>query len=600
MSASLSADLQVKVDEWLLLDQNAKTRAEVEGLVSAGKTDKLQQVMLSRLLFGTAGLRGRMGAGYARMNDLVIIQTSQGLVRYLLQVHPSASTEGIVIGHDSRHNSHRFARLAARAFLLAGVPVYLLGTICPTPFVPFTVKELGAAAGVMVTASHNPKEDNGYKVYWSNSAQIIPPHDSGIQSSIEEQLQPWEGAWDVQAALDDPRLTDPLSDMMERYYSRLSAMMLDRSINENTPVQFTVTAMHGVGHRYMERAFKECGFKEFVPVREQMEPDPEFPTVRFPNPEEGKSALDLSFAAADAAGSTVILANDPDADRLAVAVKLDSGWKVLTGNEEGALLGWWAWQRCQQRSPQLAPKDVYMIASTVSSKILAAIAAKEGFNFEETLTGFKWMCNRACELLTAGKTVLFAFEEAIGFMNGVEVLDKDGVSAGALVAEMAAHLQQRGLDLQQQLHAIYDTYGYHVCCNSYFLCYEQDKVNSIFENIRNHSGPKTYPKSVCGGKYLVSAVRDLTTGFDSTTPDGIPLLPVSASSQMITFSFSNSCVITLRTSGTEPKIKYYSEMCGAPDQKDWAALENELQELVASVVEELLQPERYGLIPKPE
>ncbi|XP_018014829.1 phosphoglucomutase-2 [Hyalella azteca] len=594
----LPSNIRSKVEEWLQWDQNSSTRQEVEELVAQKKHKVLEGLLLSRLVFGTAGLRARMGAGYSQLNDLVIIQTSQGLVKYLLEVEPDAAKRGIVIGHDSRHNSHRFARLAASAFLLGGVNVYLLGDICPTPFVPFTVKQLGAAAGVMVTASHNPKEDNGYKVYWSNSAQIIPPHDSGIQESIEQHLQPWPGVWDTQAAEQHERLSDPLDRMAPLYYQALASSMLDVALNGTTPLRFTVTAMHGVGHRYMKEAFKACGFKDFVPVVEQMEPDPDFPTVRFPNPEEGKSALDLSFRAADAADSSIILANDPDADRLALATKQDGAWKVFTGNEEGALLGWWTWQRHKQRSPHTPPEDVYMIASTVSSKILRAIANKEGFNFIETLTGFKWMGNEAVKLLSENKTVLFAFEEAIGFMAGVEVLDKDGVSAGVYMAELASHLHTKGLTLLQQLQIIYQMYGYHASRNSYFICHDALKIKAIFERIRNFSGPKTYPESVCGGKFAVSAVRDLTTGYDSSQADGRAMLPSSSSSQMITFSFSNGCVVTLRTSGTEPKIKYYSEICAKPEQSDWAALEAELELLVSAVVEELLQPQFNELIPK--
>ncbi|MCL4141056.1 UNVERIFIED_CONTAM: hypothetical protein GTU68_016705 [Idotea baltica] len=278
--------------------------------------------MLSRLLFGTAGLRGRMGAGYACMNDLVIIQTSQGLGKYLVSVCPEAKTNGIVIGYDSRHNSHRFARLAASAFLMCGIPVYLLGKICPTPFVPFTVMQFKASAGVMVTASHNPKEDNGYKVYWNNGAQIIPPHDTGIQQSIEDNLKPFDGVWDIEKAETSPKLSDPIEEISQKYFAALSSSMLDKDMNFETPLSFTVTAMHGVGHDYMVKAFEVCKFKPLIPVKEQMVPDPEFPTVKFPNPEEGKSALDLSFKTANQHNCSIILANDPDADRLAVAEKL--------------------------------------------------------------------------------------------------------------------------------------------------------------------------------------------------------------------------------------------------------------------------------------
>ncbi|KAK4320745.1 hypothetical protein Pmani_008402 [Petrolisthes manimaculis] len=592
--------LDKKVLEWFQWDKNESTMEELKGLLDKGNVSLLEKLLLNRLLFGTAGLRGRMGTGYAQMNDLVIIQTSQGIGKYLTTVNPEAKQQGIVIGHDSRHNSHRFARLAAAAFLKAGVPVYLFGRIVPTPFVPYTVLQLGAAAGVMVTASHNPKEDNGYKVYWNNGAQIIPPHDTGIQKSIEEQLEPWgTEAWGVERVASDPRVSDPLKEMSSRYFSYLATSMLDREANQASPLTFTVTAMHGVSHSYMVEAFQACNFKPLVPVKEQMEPDPEFPTVRFPNPEEGKSALDLSFKTADAHKSTVILANDPDADRLAVAEKQPSGkWKVFTGNEEGALLGWWAWYRSRQLSPAPDPSDCYMVASTVSSKILRAIAEKEGFNFIETLTGFKWMGNVSHDMLQKDKTVLFAFEEAIGFMNGSEVLDKDGVSAAMRVAEMATLLAKQNMTLNDKLQDIYKTYGYHVNNNSYYICHDQAVISRMFEKMRNFNGSNTYPETVGGSKFQVKSVRDLTTGYDSSQPDKRAVLPFSMSSQMITFTFTNGCVLTLRTSGTEPKIKYYSEMCASPDQQDWGALEAELAQLVECVVQELLQPKQNALIPR--
>nr|XP_053651327.1 phosphopentomutase-like [Cherax quadricarinatus] len=585
--------LDEKIKEWLEWDKNDKTREEIVKLISNEDEATLKKLLLNRMLFGTAGLRGRMGAGYAQMNDLVIIQTSQGLGSYLATINPEAKAKGIIVGHDSRHNSHRFARLAAAAFLNAGIPVYLYGKIVPTPFVPFGVRQLGAAAGVMVTASHNPKEDNGYKVYWENGAQIIPPNDKGIQQSIEDNLEPWENAWDLETALADPRLSDPLVDISNKYFSMLADSMLDKDMNKASPLNFTVTAMHGVSHDYMVEAFKYCNFKPLIPVKEQMVPDPEFPTVKFPNPEEGKSALDLSFKTANENNSTVILANDPDADRLAVAEKLPSGqWKVFTGNEEGALLGWWAWYRSRQLTPHIKPSDCYMVASTVSSKILRAIANMEGFHFIETLTGFKWMGNVSYDLLQEGKTVLFAFEEAIGFMNGSEVLDKDGVSAAMRLAEMATFLSKQNLTLSSKLREIYKKYGYHTSNNSYYICHDQSIINKMFDRIRNFDEPNSYPKTVGNGRFTVTDVRDLTTGYDSSQPDKHAVLPVSKSSQMITFSFSNGCVLTLRTSGTEPKIKYYSEMCAKPEQEDWAALEAELGELVETVVQELMQPKK--------
>ncbi|KAH3843870.1 hypothetical protein DPMN_117403 [Dreissena polymorpha] len=298
---------------------------------------------------------------------------------------------------------------------------------------------------------------------------------------------------------------------------------------------------------------------------------------------------------ADENGSTVILANDPDADRLAVAEKANGEWIIFTGNEIGALLGWWSWFTFRQRCLDTPASECYMFSSTVSSKILETIAKKEGFNFEETLTGFKWMGNRADTVLKEGKTVLFAFEEAIGFMCGSTVLDKDGVSAAAVCAEMATYVYNEGKTLKGQLNDIFDEYGLHVSNNSYYICHDQKIIKSMFDDIRNYNNTGKYPESC--DQYKIKYIRDLTAGFDNSCPDNKPLLPVSKSSQMITFTFENGCVATLRTSGTEPKIKWYTEH--RPDPASGmtrSQTEAELQDMVDSIVRHFYQPQKNGLI----
>jgi phosphoglucomutase/phosphopentomutase len=359
-----------------------------------------------------------MGAGYSKMNDLTVIQTTQGFCRYLESCfEQTIKKRGVVIGHDARHNSQRFAALAAAVFLSQGIRVYLYHDIVPTPYVPFAVVHYGTVAGIMITASHNPKEDNGYKVYWENGAQIIRPHDSNIAKSIEINLEPWPQAWDSSLATQSPLRLDPLDEVNEKYHQAVSTQCcFNGELNEDTKMKFTYSAMHGVGYQFVQRLFSQFGIPEVIPVKEQVTPDPDFPTVKFPNPEEGKSALALSIETANANNSSVILANDPDADRLAVAEKQESGvWHVFTGNEIGTLLGWWAFYNHKRQHPEQFPGDVYMLASTVSSKMIGSMAQVEGFKFIETLTGFKWMGNQAQELMSQGKTVLFAFEEAIGF-----------------------------------------------------------------------------------------------------------------------------------------------------------------------------------------
>ncbi|EFN68302.1 Phosphoglucomutase-2 [Camponotus floridanus] len=435
----------------------------------------------------------------------------------------------------------------------------------------------------MVTASHNPKDDNGYKVYWQNGAQIISPHDKKIQSYILNNLEPLESSWNVDEIYSSSYYEDPREDIMQLYYQDLKETVLYPEVNRDTTLKFTYTAMHGVGYEYMSAAFEAANLKPFITVEEQKLPDPEFPTVKFPNPEEGKSALNLSIKLANESNSSIILANDPDADRLACAMKTKSGdWHVFSGNELGALLGWWMIHTYQVLHPDVDMSDAYMLASTVSSKILASMAKKKGFNFEETLTGFKWMGNKAIELMEENKDILFAYEEAIGFMCGSKVLDKDGISAGVRVAELAAYLETINLTLLEKLQEIYQEYGHHVSDNSYWICHDSD-----------------YPTGILERKYIITGVRDLTTGYDNTKPDNKATLPISKSSQMITFTFKNGLVTTLRTSGTEPKIKYYNELCGAPGE-DLTKLKSTLKEMVSAIVTEFLQPEINGLIAREE
>ncbi|XP_055548349.1 phosphopentomutase isoform X2 [Wyeomyia smithii] len=457
----------------------------------------------------------------------------------------------------------------------------------------------------MVTASHNPKEDNGYKVYWTNSAQIISPHDKNIQAHVLRNLVPLESSWNLDLLRTD-QLKDPFDDMYKLYFTKLENNIPKSFIadyNSTSTQRFVYTAMHGVGFPFVDRGFEIAGLQPVKAVKEQRDPDPEFPTVKFPNPEEGKSSLELSIKLANETGCDVILANDPDADRLACAEKDASTgeWRVFTGNELGALLGWWSIRCYREQYPGASLSDCFLLASTVSSKMCRSIADIEGLQFVETLTGFKWMGNKSVELMNQGKTVLFAFEEAIGFMCTPTVLDKDGVSAACQLATMVCYLKvTSNQSLADKLNELYDIYGYHCTITSYHFCYEPVTIERIFNRIRTmDSDAGGYPKAVgANGKYVVQSVRDLTTGYDSAQPDEKALLPASKSSQMITFFFENGAVITLRTSGTEPKIKYYAEMCAKPGQRDWSAARSTLRDMVNCIVEELLEPAKNNLTPR--
>ncbi|XP_068172791.1 glucose 1,6-bisphosphate synthase isoform X2 [Antennarius striatus] len=595
--------LDKEVHRWMSWDRNTWTRAQVEVLLGGGGLAELRSRLCSRMSFGTAGLRAPMGAGFSRVNDLTVIQSTQGLYSYLCRCFPDLRVRGVVVGFDTRGqeesgcSSQRLATLTSAVLLSRNVPVHLFSSFVPTPYVPYAVKKLEAAAGVMITASHNPKEDNGYKVYWSNGAQICSPRDKEILQSIEQQLEPWSpSCWDEGLVKTSPLRTDPLVQINSCYMDDLNALCFHRGLNRTCPLKFVHSSFHGVGHAFVQQAFQTFGFALPIPVPEQKDPDPDFPSVRCPNPEEGESVLELSLLLAEKEDAQIVLATDPDADRLAVAEKTAGcGWKVFTGNELAALLGWWMFWNWKEAQPVAADSQkVYMLATTVSSKILQAFARVEGINFEETLPGFKWIGNRIQELTAAGNTVVFSFEESIGFLCGSLVPEKDGVSSAAVVAEMASYLHNKNLSLNQQLHNIYQTYGYHVSQTSYVICNDPPTVQRIFSRIRNFDGDGSYPKS-CGGVQIVH-IRDVTKGYDSSRPDGRCVLPVVSSGHMITFTLQNGVVATLRTSGTEPKIKCYSEFCATPGCSEPSVLGAELRRITATLLDDFLEPDKNNLI----
>lgn len=407
-----------------------------------------------------------------------------------------------------------------------------------------------------------------------------------------------DGSVDDKALWSKKQLQDPYDQVVPAYFEELINQIPKELIeaNQDCPLKFAYTAMQGVGYEFVKRAIKCVNMEPLIPVEEQVEPDPDFRKTPMPNPEEAK-ALELAEKTAKDNKCQIILANDPDADRLAIAEVYENEVKIFTGNEIGALLGWWMLEIMKISKSKVDTNHV-MIASTVSSKILKSMAQIEGFTFHETLTGFKWMANKAIDEELAGKKVLFAFEEAIGFMISTVVPDKDGVSAAAHVATMARYLYcEKKLTLQQQLENIYRLYGYHTSICSYVICHDQVKIKQIFNRLRtfDNGQANTYPRSVLNGKYQIQHVRDLTTGYDSSTADLKATLPVSSSSQMITFTFANNVVVTLRTSGTEPKMKYYAEICGEREDSNWEQLTATLKIMVEALVNEFFEPEKNKL-----
>ncbi|KAL1872492.1 hypothetical protein Plec18167_006610 [Paecilomyces lecythidis] len=522
-----------------------QTRAEIESLRDSNNNEELEKRLAKRIQFGTAGLRGQMAAGFSCMNSLTVIQASQGLAKYIAQKHPALASRGVVIGHDARHNSAKFAAFAANAFIALKIPVWWYDKSGATPLVPYGVISLGAAAGIMITASHNPALDNGYKVYFHNGAQINSPIDVEIAQSIEENLAPWPTAWNELNPHVEGIKYDTYQDVLQKYINSITQYALSTVSEWKTPKPFVYTPLHGVGGLIMPSICSATGIKDILAVAKQVDPDPDFPTVAFPNPEE-TGALDLAMKTADENNRDLIIANDPDADRFAVAEKVNDSWFTFTGNHIGVLLASHIIDSIGDDGRRIA-----VLNSAVSTGMLEKMALAKGLHFEETLTGFKWMGNIARKLEKDGFKVPFAFEEALGYMFTEVCYDKDGLTAALVFLAAEAKWRAQGLTPYAKLQQLFKEYGHHETMNSYFRSPNPVTTAALFRSIRNGS----FSESKTLGSFKILRWRDMTEGYDSGTPDGKPVLPVDSTSQMLTLWLDRDVKFTLRGSGTEPKVK---------------------------------------------
>ncbi|NGO81367.1 phospho-sugar mutase [Streptomyces sp. YC504] len=509
----MSEELIARAQAWLAEDPDPETREELAKLIEADDVDALAERFAGTLQFGTAGLRGELGAGPMRMNRSVVIRAAAGLAAYL---KAKGQTGGlVVIGYDARHKSADFARDTAAVMTGAGLKAAVLPKPLPTPVLAFAIRHLGAVAGVEVTASHNPPRDNGYKVYLGDGSQIVPPADAEIAAEIAA----------VAALADVPRPEsgwETLGDeVVGAYLARTDAVLKPGSPRGARTVY---TPMHGVGKETLLAAFARAGFPAPAVVAEQAEPDPDFPTVAFPNPEE-PGAMDLAFAAAERERPDLIIANDPDADRCAVAVHDGAKWRMLHGDEVGSLL-----------AAHLVRRGVSGVfaESIVSSSLLGRIAEKAGLGYEETLTGFKWIARV--------EGLRFGYEEALGYCVDPEgVRDKDGITAALVVAELASELKEQGrtlLDLLDELaveHGLYATDQ---------LSVRVEDLSVIADAMRKL---REQPPTVLAGLDVVRR-EDLNEGTETLPPtDGLR------------YTLDGARVI-VRPSGTEPKLKCYLEV----------------------------------------
>jgi phosphomannomutase len=520
-------DLLERARAWAAEDPDPVTKAELEALIADGESDDLADRFAGTLEFGTAGLRGALGAGSNRMNRVVVTRAAAGLAAYLKDTGAPAGAP-VVIGYDARHNSDVFARDTAEVMTGAGLRALVMPRPLPTPLLAFAIRELGCVAGVMVTASHNPPQDNGYKVYLGDGSQIVPPADAEIASRIAA----------VGALADVPRGSSGYSvvepgqrqrarveildeDIVDRYLDTVAGLAGDGPRDLRT----VYTPLHGVGGTSVLQVLETAGFDAPAVVEQQEQPDPEFPTVSFPNPEE-PGAMDLAMALAEAHHVDLVVANDPDADRCAAAVPGPHGWRMLRGDEVGALLA---------HHLLSGGKTGTYACSIVSSSLLGKQAAAHGQPYAETLTGFKW--------ISRVPGLAFGYEEALGYCVDPEhVKDKDGVSALLLLCELAAAEKARGRGLTDVLDDIAAEYGLHATDQLSIRVDDLSLIGAAMARLRDAS-----PTSL--GGLAVESVDDLSLGSADLPPtDGLR------------YRLAEGARVIVRPSGTEPKLKCYLEV----------------------------------------
>ncbi len=548
---------------FLAEDPDPDTRADLEALVlRAEEGDEaalkdLADRFSAPLEFGTAGLRGRVEAGLARMNRVVVIKATHGLGTWLLrEPRLAARNRGVVVGFDGRYSSRQFAEDTAAVLAGLGIPAHLFPDPVPTPLCAFTVPHLSAAAGVMVTASHNPPLDNGYKVYRDTGSQIIPPVDEAIAARIAAAPRVPEIAGPAPPDAAASGLRHVIDDKVEHAY--LEGLVRGSwHAAEGPPLRIVYTAMHGVGHRLASRAFRRAGFPGVAVVPSQADPDGAFRTVPFPNPEE-KGAMDRALALAAEIGAELVLANDPDADRLGVAVPAGSGFRMLSGNE----IGWLLADDALTHAPTGGRRKL-VVTTIVSSTLLSRMARDRGAAYDETLTGFKFIGDRALRAEAEGEAFVFGYEEALGYTVGPLVRDKDGIGAALHMAQLTRFLKGRGLSLLDRIDELLVEHGMsHQIQWSLTLpgADGRARIAAIMDSLRRD------PLPAIGGSPVVRRL-DLEAG-EEWTATGSPT-PVSLPrSNVLSFFAEDGARFIARPSGTEPKIKFYLELVARVASRD--------------------------------
>ena len=549
-----------------------------------GNENEIKERFYMDLEFGTAGLRGIIGAGINRMNIYVVRRATQGLANYIIK--QGAANKGVAIAYDSRHMSPEFAMEAAMTLAANGIKAYKFESLRPTPELSFAVRELGCVAGINITASHNPPEYNGYKVYWEDGAQFTPPHDKGVT----EEVLAIEDLSTVKTTDEASATAAGLYQVIgqeidDKYIAQVKAQVVNQKAIDEMQDQITIvyTPLHGTGNIPARRVMKEIGFTHVYVVPEQELPNGDFPTVSYPNP-EAKEAFELGLKLAKEKDADLVLATDPDADRLGVYVKdTKSGEYIpLTGNMSGSLLC--EYVLSQKQAAGKIPADGQVVKSIVSTNLIDAVAKSYGAELIEVLTGFKWIGKQILKNETTGHgTYLFGMEESYGCLIGTYARDKDAISAPAALCEAAAYYKQKGMTLWDAMIAMYEKYGYYkdaVKAIGLSGIEGLAKIQSIMETLRNNTPTEVGGYKVTSARdYKLDTIKNMATG--EVKPTGLP------SSNVLYYDLEDGAWICVRPSGTEPKIKFYFGVKGT-SLKDAEEKENALGAAVMAMVDKMM------------
>jgi len=571
-----------RAKDYIAKEKDDHFRKEVEDLLAAGDNKELADRFYQNLEFGTGGLRGIIGGGYNRMNTLVVKSATQGLATYLRKAFPDRAKKpgelSAAIAFDSRHYSIEFAEAAALIFAANGIRTWLFSGMRPTPELSFAIRHLKCDTGIVVTASHNPPQYNGYKAYWTGGSQVIPPHDKGIIAEVNAVTEIMEMSREEALAkgllvIIDKEVDEPFQNMVKNRLFR-PALIKEKAGD----VKIVYTPLHGTGAFHVESVLGSLGLK-VITVPEQREGNGDFPTVAFPNPEEA-AALDMAIKLGKKEKADVVMATDPDADRFGIAVpefisgsksEQDLQYALITGNQMGVLLADYIFLSLKETGKM--PPNPAMSNSIVTTGMQKRVAEYYGAKCFEALTGFKWMADliARCEK-DKSATIVFCTEESYGYLIGSEVRDKDGISAAAMTAEMTLYWRSKGKSLLDRLNDLYELFGYweETGVSKYFKGPEGPAIMSgIMEEYR-----KNPPKTL--GGIEIERIRDLKNGADGLTP-----------SDVLQFFLKDGTVVSARPSGTEPKIKFYASCFAMPGDGGLAGARAEVRKKLDAIEKDL-------------